>query len=155
MARQPQFVVTTDLSEDSFAAFAPASALARKVGAKLTLVTVVQEQPAIPHGAPLAPPLSEPGVPRRKADAEQRIGQQLKKLPPGSQSRVLVAPDVAGSIAELVKDLHASLVVMASRGWGGARGLLLGSTARSMLERSHLPVLVVPVGSGPHDLGLT
>jgi nucleotide-binding universal stress UspA family protein len=155
MARHPHFVVTTDLSEDSYAAFAPAAALARKTGAKLTLVTVVQDLPAIPHGAPLAPPQSEPGVPRRKGEAEERLAKLLDQFPAGAGSRVLVASDVSGAIADFAKETHATLLVIASHGWGGARGLLLGSTARSLLERSRMPALVVPAGTGPHDLGLS
>ena len=53
-------LLTTDFSDESKRAFQPARELAEKLGLGITLLTVVQDVKAIPHGAPLALPQSAP-----------------------------------------------------------------------------------------------
>jgi nucleotide-binding universal stress UspA family protein len=38
----------------------------------------------------------------------------------------------------------AGLLVVGSRGLGGFRGLMMGSTSRNLIERAPCPVMVVP-----------
>lgn len=47
------------------------------------------------------------------------------------------------AILETAKKRHCDLIVMASHGHGGIRGLLLGSETQKVLTHSHLPILVV------------
>jgi nucleotide-binding universal stress UspA family protein len=46
-------------------------------------------------------------------------------------------------ILDTAKSRHCDLIVMASHGHGGIRGLLLGSETQKVLTHSHLPILVV------------
>ncbi|SAL23691.1 UspA domain-containing protein [Caballeronia turbans] len=47
------------------------------------------------------------------------------------------------AILDTAKTRHCDLIVMASHGHGGIRGLLLGSETQKVLTHSHLPILVV------------
>jgi len=47
------------------------------------------------------------------------------------------------AILDTAKARHCDLIVMASHGHGGIRGLLLGSETQKVLTHSHLPILVV------------
>ena len=53
---------------------------------------------------------------------------------------------VAGLLAQTP---DAALLVVGSRGIGGVKGLLLGSTSREVVEHSTCPVVVVPAGYQP------
>jgi nucleotide-binding universal stress UspA family protein len=46
-------------------------------------------------------------------------------------------------IVTFVETEHVNLVAMATRGWAGLRGLLLGSVAEGVLQRLQVPVLLV------------
>jgi len=65
---------------------------------------------------------------------------------PGVRIRRVV---LDGNGAELLVEFSrkADLVVVGSRGRGGFRGLLLGSTSQAVLHHAACPVLVVPPGS--------
>jgi nucleotide-binding universal stress UspA family protein len=47
------------------------------------------------------------------------------------------------AILDTAKERNCDLIVMASHGHGGIRGLLIGSETQKVLTHSHLPVLVV------------
>ncbi len=144
---KPHLLVTTDLSESAAAAIPTATELATRMGAEVTLLTVVTEGAAIPHGAPLAPKLADPSLPERQRDAETAIEAMAGRFPGEVEvtTRVITAPKVVDGILATAKDIGADILIIASRGWSGVRGLLLGSTAETILRTAPMPVLMVPV----------
>ena len=59
------------------------------------------------------------------------------------------------TLCGLADDVDADLVVVGTRGRGGADELLLGSVARTVADRARRPTLVVPASAGPVHLHRT
>ena len=134
---------TVDFSEPSRHALRWAGAFAARFHSRLTLVSVVDpllaEAAKIRMGQDLARAETEPALREFAATtwpggagAPRRIDF---KTPIG---------DAAVAILETAAAEGADLIVMGTRGLGGVRKLLLGSTTERLLRRTHLPVLAVP-----------
>lgn len=81
-----------------------------------------------------------------EADAQRYLTEFLERAAGDRQDLVdavtvndLPAPGLLDQAAA-----DAALVVVGSRGLGGVKGLLLGSVSRTVVERSPVPVVVVP-----------
>jgi nucleotide-binding universal stress UspA family protein len=65
------------------------------------------------------------------------------------RTEVVPGDSVASALISLARDTSAGLLVVGSRGPGGFRGPVLGSTPRNVIEHAPCPVMVVPA---VHDL---
>lgn len=141
-----RILLATDLSEETLAACRPIAALARSSGARLILLHVVEELLALPHGAPLAPPVGAADTARRVEDARLALEEQRRALGPGLEIDVEVraAPRVAEAICERARELGVDLIALSTHGRTGWRHLALGSIAEAVLRRSSAPVLCFP-----------
>ncbi|MEM7200896.1 MAG: universal stress protein [Planctomycetota bacterium] len=136
-------VVTTDLSPESQRAFAPAAELARRLGLSLTLLHVVEELRAVPHGAPLAPPIQPPDLERHTEDARQRLDTLRTDLG-ADEAVILTADPVAQAIADYGAQHDAAFIAIATQGRSGLRHFVLGSVAEAVLQHATVPVLCYP-----------
>ena len=139
-------VVTTDFSPQALAGVSGAAALARRLGAKLHLLFVVEDQlPPILVGVSTAERREILSGYRKRALEllENYAHEHLEGLDVGLEVRLGVASQ---EIVEAAEDLDADLLVMSSRGYGPLRQLLMGSTAERVLHHARCPVLLVPVG---------
>ncbi|MFQ0812942.1 universal stress protein UspA [Brucella anthropi] len=141
-------LVTTDGSEFAERGLVHAFKLAHAVGAKVTVLTVTA-------------PYSVSGLPGGWTDSPafiERFEQEWNEYADKALARAralaaesavdvhtlhVVAPHPATSIIETSKELRNDLIVMASHGRRGLKGMLLGSQAHEVLTRSGIPVLVV------------
>jgi nucleotide-binding universal stress UspA family protein len=60
------------------------------------------------------------------------------------RTEVVPGDSVATALIAIARDTAAGLLVVGSRGLGGFRGLVMGSTSRNLIEHAPCPVMVVP-----------
>ena len=139
-------LAATDLSQDSLGCIAPVADLARSVGARITLLHVLEVHEAIPHGAGLAPRLSEFDAPATSEAARERLEERAKAFGPGVDIRVemVVSGDTAEEITSYAEANDVDLIAVATHGRTGFRHLVMGSVTEAVVRRSRVPVLVLP-----------
>ena len=139
-------VVGTDLSPEGMGCCTPVADFARDAGARVTLLHVVPTVAAIPHGAPLAPPVEEPGVADDVEEAQRSLEGHRGMFGDGVEVTpvVITGRDVAQTIVDYAREHGADLIAIATHGHTGFRHLVLGSVAEGVVRRSHVPVLVLP-----------
>jgi nucleotide-binding universal stress UspA family protein len=90
--------------------------------------------------------------------AEEEAGEYLREVVAGAPSlsgsvraEVVTAHQPAFGILRTAEQAQAGIIVIGSRGHGGAARLVLGSVADKVVRGAHVPVLVCPEhGSGRH-----
>jgi nucleotide-binding universal stress UspA family protein len=75
------------------------------------------------------------------AEAGARLAQELGAT--AEAHPVADEADVAVTVAAIAEELDAATIVVGSRGLGGVKSRLFGSTSRELLQRTDRPVLVV------------
>ena len=135
-------LVPLDGSRLAEAAVAPSVAVATGLGARVTLLHVLEhEAPATVHGEPhLATEAEATAYLERVAARYAAVGVAV-----GSHVHANPERDVTGAIAAHAAELGADLVVLASHGSGGLRGFLFGRVAQQVVRRGTRPVLIVQV----------
>lgn len=148
-------VLTTDGSPDSLSAVAPTTELARKLRARVLLLTVVCDAP-LPEVTSSSLPFSTNAW-NRDVEAEVAAARQVlrkvaddvrQQLPHEDVEEVVLrgeCPDAVIASVAAVRD--AEFIAMASHGRTGLRRLLIGSVTEQVIRRSNIPVIVFPVAA--------
>jgi nucleotide-binding universal stress UspA family protein len=138
-----RILVPTDFSECSDAALRYGLELARKFGASLHLLHVIQDPATQPWAAEgFAVPLLD-AVEQWRKDAQARLE---KSVPDADRAKAIFSCDVASPFPEILRYAAANdidLIVMGTHGRGGVSHLLLGSIAEKVVRRAPCPVLTV------------
>ena len=139
-------LVAVDGSEAANDALAQAIAIARRDGARLTLISVAAPPRWRPAGPYVVPYPTEDDLVRQ---AEKVVRSTEQRVPDDVPVATVVrrGPAAAAILERVLQGEH-DLVVMASRGLGLAGSLLLGSVSRAVLADSPVPVLIQPAGAG-------
>jgi nucleotide-binding universal stress UspA family protein len=139
-------LLTTDLSDESKRAFAPTVELALAHNGRLTLLHVVQDVRIAPHGAPLAPPVSDPDVFDLMESARKLLVEERELLDSSLRVNCEVIPgsNIGETVAEYANQNDVDLITMSTHGRTGFRRLVLGSVAESILHYAHVPVMCFP-----------
>jgi nucleotide-binding universal stress UspA family protein len=139
-----QVLYPTDLSEASRPALAYAAAVARRYGARLTVLHAAPPfEPILapPGDAAPAGPLALPSIDELADAVRTFAGEELAgvdaavRVQPGDPSPVIVDHSVASG---------ADLIVMGTHGRSGFDRLLAGSVTEKVLRRAPCPVLTIP-----------
>jgi nucleotide-binding universal stress UspA family protein len=139
-----RIVVGVDGSAQSVAALRWAAEEARLRDATLNVITVWR----LSHGANMIFPRS--ALPAKLGEDLERSARDiqasaLRLALPGEGVGDLEAEVVEGVAAEVLVEASkgADMLVLGSRGFGGFRGLLLGSIDQLCTHRAHCPVVIV------------
>jgi len=137
------FVAPTDFSPNSEKSVDYAVQLARRLGAKLTLLHVVPEPTALDY--------SMEGISRQEiegweAEAETKLTQELARVQAeyaDVETMRVTALHPRDQILRAANDLSADLLVISTHGYRGWKHFLFGSDAEKIVEQAPCPVVVV------------
>jgi nucleotide-binding universal stress UspA family protein len=141
-----RLLVPTDFSECSEAAAAVAAQLAKRLGAAVELLTVVDTTPLLEAYGYVE--FREERIAQIRADAEAKLGAFASKHFAGlGQVRHHVYDgNVFLKILEAAADIGSDLIVLGTHGRTGLAHLLIGSIAEKVVRKSPVPVLTVRPG---------
>lgn len=148
-----RILFATDLSDLSFQAWPTALEMARRFGAELHAVCVIEEPYALApyeqYGALLR------AMQEIRPQVELRLRERVKDRPADLkvEAVVLESASPAGALVDYVRKQGIDLVVTTTHGRGGLSHLLLGSVAERLLRSSPVPVLVVRVAEKAASAG--
>jgi nucleotide-binding universal stress UspA family protein len=146
LPRLASLLVPLDGSRLAEAVLPAVTTLGVQLGATTTLLHVLERgAPATVHG--------QPHLQGQEAAETYLDGIAARLVSAGLSVQTHVHPnpmgDIAHSIVEHARELGSDLVVLASHGAGGLRGLLFGRIAQQVVRRGTFPVFLVPVSVGP------
>lgn len=145
-----KILVTTDLSEGSFAAFPAAREIAAKFGSSVTLLAVVEDPSRVAFAyameLPVVPDhqLHQQRLERVRADLEALREKYFSGVPGGCQV-IDAATSIATEITTAAAREAVDLIVISSHGRSGISRLLLGSVAERVMREATCPILLVPI----------
>ena len=142
MVQFKRILCPVDFSEHSSAALAQAAEVARKFGAELTLLHVVEPiLYPVAYGLPPVSPVDYESVARESASAAlERLAAGLAGLKPSTR---VDAGAASQRISEVAREEGFDLIVLATHGYTGLKHVLLGSTAERVVRFAPCAVLVV------------
>jgi nucleotide-binding universal stress UspA family protein len=138
-------IVGVDGSDQSLRAAQVAAAIARSVGGRLHVVTVVRP-PEGWWGVVGSPPPAD-ALSASMADAQRSaLDRTLDRLPTDGIELTSAEEigDPASALTSLADDMGADLLVVGRRGAGMVERLILGSVADRVAHDAPCPVLIVP-----------
>jgi len=139
-------LVTTDLSDEALRPLEPIASLARSLDARITLLHVVEALMMTPHGAPMAPALSAPGLDAEVEEAIAKLEAQRATFTGGVPLGIDVVSgkNTAQAIAEYAEQHGVDLIAISTHGRTGFRHFAVGSVAEAVVRHASVPVLVFP-----------
>ncbi len=152
-----KILYATDLSKNSRLAFGYAASLTQQYGAELTVLNAIE--PVNPNTyTHISGMMGEAEWVNLQADFENKmvddIGTKLREFCSHLQTSVediklnndhlMVRKGMSVDIIlEVAEEMDADLIVMGTHGYGMVKDALMGGTARRIVRRSKIPVMIV------------
>jgi nucleotide-binding universal stress UspA family protein len=147
-----RLLVPLDGSERSAMALPLATAIAGSAGARLDLLHVIVPVSVGEFGAGVDPGYVPPEVYASMMDDLELVAREDLESAAQTCERAGVVAEThspvgtpADSIFHLAEEVQADAIVMSTRGRGGASRALMGSVATSIIHRSRIPTIVIPL----------
>lgn len=139
-----------DFSEGANHAARAAAHLARKLGVRLSLIHVLSE--VVPAKGEKDAEATRRTALALRRDAEARLQALTQKLGLGPEQIEfsLVTGVDSAQIDNVASEMHASCIVMGTRGLTGLPRVLLGSVTDQVVQQAPCPVLIVPPWTPAH-----
>jgi universal stress protein A len=137
-------LVATNLSDESIPVIAKASDIASTESAILNIVHVLESSPLV-YGGEYALALPESNIDESiEKHALEMLNQQAEKFNIPSENRYLEKGTTIAAIIHLLTVLNVDLLIVGNHELHGV-GLLIGSTANTMLHKMPCDVLAVRI----------
>lgn len=136
-----RILVALDLSDASESVLLVAQQWARRFGAHMRLLHVVEPMPVMPHAS------IELVEEYHRADERLRETGIWAQIDEHNAEKVVRAGLASTVITRDATEWRADLVVVGSHGASWSERLLVGSTVQNLLDDPPVPTLVVPVGA--------
>lgn len=138
----------TDYSENSIAALKYAHALNTQLGNRL-VITHIFDYPTVLGAEGLDEPfphLKETAFKNHRAKLEKFCEEYLGSEwnDPNVQLEVIENKSVIKGIISKAEEWHAQMILVGMKGGSGLRELIMGSTAKQLIEKAPCPVLAIP-----------
>jgi nucleotide-binding universal stress UspA family protein len=138
-----RILVATDFSPNSLRAVRYSVQLAKRLGARLTVLHVVPEPSALNYPMEGIPPEE---VLAWQREAAERLDQQVveaKREYPKVDCFQRIALSPRDEIVKVATELPADFLILSTHGLTGWKHFLLGSYAEKILERAPCPTAIV------------
>lgn len=130
-------LVPLDGSPEAESALAFARPLAKSLGAKVHLLTVLNPD--------IGPGIPEATCARATAALADRAADYLAECAVGEDERAIAWGTSSGTILNFAREHDCQMIAVATHGLGGPIQLELGTTADAVIRDADRPVLLVPV----------
>ncbi|MCC7401721.1 MAG: universal stress protein [Chitinophagaceae bacterium] len=136
-------LIALDLSDFSPGVEKVGYDLAKKIGATVTLVTIINKH--INYVPPDTGEIFENQWEARKSIAEKALMTAKRNHPDITTDIITFTGDPKEDIVRLSIEKQSTFIVMGTHGRTGISRMVMGSTAENTLRNSVIPVIVVPM----------
>ena len=141
-------LMALDFSENSPEVEKVGYALASKINASVTLITIINKY--IDYVPMDTGQVFENYWEARKDIALKLMEEVKYRHPDVSTELISFIGDPKEDIIDLSVKKHTTFIVMGTHGRTGVSHLVMGSTAEYIIRHSQIPIIVVPLNSKPH-----
>lgn len=140
-----QFLIPCDGSDLSTKAIEQGLQLAKVLGARVTLLYVVEPQVMVSVENVQLAGIGTDFLEMARAEAQKALDEATKRaseIGVEAESVIVESTDPAHTIVATAQEAGCDLIAMASRGRSGLKALVLGSVTTRVLTESKIPVIV-------------